>query len=158
MVPSRKNAKKRPREQRVAPRLNKEQEEAFRVAFGRAEKNGMIQIKDAKSALQSLGISVRTEDIISFLSPGNDTLDLSLFSEIASITLEQKQLSETAFDYFDRDGKGVICLEDLQRVTVELGEDYSDEMLHEMVDEADLSGEGFISKDDFYRIVRKINL
>ena len=119
---------------------------------------GSIEVNDAKLALQSLGVTIQKEDIHSFLSPAEDSLDLHLFSQIATIKLEQKQTSETAFALFDQNGKGVICLEDLQRICKELEEDFTNDDLQEMVDEADRSGEGFVSKLDFYRIIRMLNL
>jgi Ca2+-binding EF-hand superfamily protein len=119
---------------------------------------GSIDVQDAKSALESLGINIRRDEIFSFLSTAEDSLDLPLFSQIAAIKIEQKERSTTAFRLFDQDGKGVICFQDLQRVTLELGEDFTDEMLQEMVDEADRSSEGLITENDFYRIITKINL
>lgn len=119
---------------------------------------GFVGVNDAQLALQSLGVTIRNEDIHSFLSPAEDSLDLHLFSQITAIKLEQKQTSETAFALFDKDGKGVICLEDLQRICQELEEDFTNDDLQEMLDEADPSGEGFVSYHDFYQIIQKINV
>jgi centrin-1 len=180
-----KNPRKRTRGQHEIRQLSKEQEQAVSIAFhnadienegsfafpldifhhlqsltvkSRSRTTGSIEVNDAKLALQSLGVTIQKEDIHSFLSPAEDSLDLHLFSQIATIKLEQKQTSETAFALFDQNGKGVICLEDLQQICKELEEDFTNDDLQEMVDEADCSGEGFISKLDFYRIIRKLNL
>mmetsp|Transcript_17098 Transcript_17098/g.24711 ORF Transcript_17098/g.24711 Transcript_17098/m.24711 type:complete len:241 (-) Transcript_17098:249-971(-) len=83
------------------------------------------------------------------------------FVRMATSKLIQKQKAEKAFALFDRDGKGVIVLEDLQRVVQELDEkDMTTQDLEEMVSMAvPHEGEdGLILFADFCRIVRKINL
>ena len=43
----------------------------------------------------------------------------------------------------------------LKRVANELGENLTDEELQEMIDEADRDGDGAISQEEFYRVMRK---
>ena len=72
--------------------------------------------------------------------------------------MRQRNKANDAFRLFDKDGKGLVCLEDVTRVATELGESYSPEELEEMIHEADPSGEGLIDPEGFFRIVRKLNL
>jgi len=58
----------------------------------------------------------------------------------------------------DPDQKGLICLQDIQRAAQELGEDWTDEDISEMIQEADPSGEGLIEPDALFAIVRRVNL
>lgn len=94
----------------------------------------------------------------------------------------QQQLAYRVFDYLDPDGKGVVVVEDLQRAAPEFlwagdtvgevrnqkkkqkgyhggnNEDDDDDVLVEMIQLADSSGEGLLSREDFVRIARRINL
>ena len=63
-----------------------------------------------------------------------------------------------AFELFDKDKKGVVVLEDLQRVAQELDEDMSEEDLTEMIHFLDRSGDGILCQRDFVRLARKVNL
>ncbi|XP_025956017.1 centrin-2-like isoform X4 [Dromaius novaehollandiae] len=58
-----------------------------------------------------------------------------------------------AFKLFDHDGTGKISFEKLKLVAVEVGEDIMDEELQEMIDEADLDGDGQVNKQEFLRIL-----
>nr|XP_009688730.1 PREDICTED: centrin-1-like [Struthio camelus australis] len=57
------------------------------------------------------------------------------------------------FRLFDHDGTGKISFEKLKLVAVEVGEDITDEELQEMIDEADLDGDGQVNKQEFLRIL-----
>lgn len=52
-------------------------------------------------------------------------------------------------------GEGKISFEDLRSVARELGESMSDEELYEMIREADRDGDGYVSEEEFVRIIRK---
>nr|XP_013804537.1 PREDICTED: caltractin-like [Apteryx mantelli mantelli] len=58
-----------------------------------------------------------------------------------------------AFKLFDHDGTGKISFEKLKLVAVEVGEDITDEELQEMIDKADLDGDGQVNKQEFLRIL-----
>lgn len=72
--------------------------------------------------------------------------------------LLQKEKSKEAFLLFDEAGKGCVVLEDLQRISQELGENYTDEELEEMMVFADKKGDGLLRPKDFARIARQANL
>ncbi|KAF4681389.1 hypothetical protein FOZ62_024362, partial [Perkinsus olseni] len=50
---------------------------------------------------------------------------------------------------------GKITFRSLKRVSTELGENIQDDELMEMIEEADRSGDGSISFDEFYRVMRR---
>lgn len=56
---------------------------------------------------------------------------------------------------FDLERNGDIRLADLKRVAKELGEDISDEELKEIIQRADLDGDGKLTFDDFYNVIVK---
>jgi len=63
-----------------------------------------------------------------------------------------------SFELFDDDGKGTISFKDLKRVAQELGEDMTDTEIKEMINEADLDGDGEINPDEFLRILKRTKL
>jgi Ca2+-binding EF-hand superfamily protein len=85
-------------------------------------------------------------------------LDEEIFIKFGAIKLVQIEKAQKAFSLFDKDDKGVVVLEDLQRVAQELGEDLTNEELTEMVDLVDRSGDGLLSPNDFVKIAKKVNL
>jgi Ca2+-binding EF-hand superfamily protein len=123
---------------------------------------GSIRIKQAKYAMQSLGLQVNKEEIRPWLPVDkdgtSDMIDLVAFTQMAGSMIVQREKALKAFGLFDKDGKGLICLEDLQRAAQELGESMTDEELQEMLDEVDGSGEGFVDQEDFLLLARKVNL
>ena len=60
---------------------------------------------------------------------------------------------ERAFAMFDHDRKGYIVLEDLRRVSRDLGESgLEEDELNAMVNEFDYDGTGAVAKEAFYAI------
>lgn len=60
---------------------------------------------------------------------------------------------ERAFQMFDQDRKGYIVLEDLRRVSRDLGESgLEEDELNAMVNEFDYDGTGTVAKEAFYAI------
>ena len=57
-----------------------------------------------------------------------------------------------AFELFDEGQKGKIGLQDLERVARELGEGLQQEELVAMIEEFDLDGDGYISREEFLGI------
>lgn len=60
---------------------------------------------------------------------------------------------ERAYNLFDVDRKGYIVMEDLRRVSRELGESgLEEDEMHAMIDEFDYDGTGTVAKEAFYAI------
>lgn len=59
------------------------------------------------------------------------------------------------FRLFDDDDSGAITLNDLLRVARELGETMTQAELKEMIDRADLDGDGVISPEEFVNIMQR---
>mmetsp|Transcript_42024 Transcript_42024/g.69211 ORF Transcript_42024/g.69211 Transcript_42024/m.69211 type:complete len:102 (-) Transcript_42024:98-403(-) len=59
------------------------------------------------------------------------------------------------FKLFDEDSTGYITLRNLKKICQELGEDIPDEELKEMLEEADKDGDGVVSSDDFWNMMKK---
>ena len=68
---------------------------------------------------------------------------------------DTKEDAMRAFRQFDLDHQGKISKENLQSVARELGETMTDEVISEMITAADLDKDGFISEDEFLRVLKK---
>lgn len=94
------------------------------------------------------------------MSDDDDKIHLDVFTQLlAGPKLIQRQKALRAFELFDKEGKGVICVEDLQRVALELGEISMTQLqLEEMMNDADMEGQGFLNKEDFLAMAETLNL
>lgn len=63
-----------------------------------------------------------------------------------------------AFEMFDSRKQGKISLLDLRRVAEELGENITDDELHEMIKEADKNNDNFVDFHEFLAIMKKTAL
>jgi Ca2+-binding EF-hand superfamily protein len=57
------------------------------------------------------------------------------------------------FDLFDDEKTGYITLQNLKRVSKELGETMTEAELMEMIERADTDNDGKISPEDFYKVM-----
>mmetsp|Transcript_20909 Transcript_20909/g.27016 ORF Transcript_20909/g.27016 Transcript_20909/m.27016 type:complete len:209 (+) Transcript_20909:171-797(+) len=106
-----------------------------------------------------------------FSSSNSNNNDCKILSEalqtFAVNSWHQQQLAFQVFYFMDQGGKGVVVLEDLQQVAGEFlndsGGDAAGEIdLEELEDMMALAGsstsDGLLSKEDFVKIARKVNL
>ena len=109
--------------------------------------------------MQSLGLSVDKQQVKD-VADNNGMVHLEDFSVVlAGPKLVQRQQAQRAFELFDKDGKGLICVQDLQRVAVELGETSLTEIqLQDMIQYADAEGEGLLSKADFMALAESLDI
>ena len=80
------------------------------------------------------------------------------FLELLLVKMSEKDTKEDAmraFRQFDIDHQGRISFANLQAVARELGETMTDEEISEMITAADLDKDGFISEEEFLRILKK---
>lgn len=110
--------------------------------------------------LRALGQSpteAEVQDIIAEVDvDGTGKLDFPEFLAMVAGRLRDTDIVtevEAAFDAFDKDGDGQVNAEDLHTRAAELGDKISMEDVREMVREADLDGDGKISKDSFKRLM-----
>lgn len=78
-----------------------------------------------------------------------------------SVAWHRQERAERAFALLDVAAKGVVIVEDMRRGAEEVmqGDDkVTEEDLDEMMQEIDQSGDGLLTKEDFYRLAIKINL
>ena len=126
----------------------------------RNETNKELPISYAKTPLKQLQLTgLKTDDIRKYFNDDSlEKLDADMFLRFAADKTMQLEKANKAFQLMDEAQKGVVVIEDLQRVCIELGEDLTEEELVEMIEFADSTGEGLLSPEHFFRIAHKVNL
>jgi len=92
--------------------------------------------------------------------PSVESLDETSFIRFATMKRIQVDKALDVFEIMDKDKKGIIVVEDLERIANDLEEGMTREELEEMIVFADGSGsgDGFLTPQDLIRIARKVNL
>jgi len=114
------------------------------------------------SVLSALGFEPKKEEVKKMVADidkdGSGTIDFEEFLAMMTVKMSERDSREEimkAFRLFDDDETGKISFKNLKRVAKELGENMTDEELQEMIDEADRDGDGEVSEEEFYRIMKK---
>ncbi|XP_023172479.1 caltractin [Drosophila hydei] len=147
--------------------LSLEQKQDIKKAFDLfdTECTGFIEVKELRVAIRALGFEPNKEEIKNMM----DEIDKDKTGKIAfndflhlmRLKMSAKDAMQDllkAFSFFDDDRTGFISFNNLKRVATELGEKLTDEELQEMIDEADLSGSGEVSREEYLNMVKKTNL
>ena len=147
--------------------LTEEQRQEIKEAFDLFDTDGSgnIDAKELKVAMRALGFEPKKEEIkkmISEVDPhGEGLVPFDAFMDLMTTKMAERDPREEmlkAFRLFDEDESGKISFKNLKRVAKELGENMSDEEIHEMIEEADRDGDGEINEEEFVRIMKKTNL
>ncbi|MES1913736.1 MAG: hypothetical protein MHM6MM_005898 [Cercozoa sp. M6MM] len=127
-----------------------------------SDNSGTIDVREMRAAMRALGFDLKKEEIRDIMDDldkrPTDELSLDEFLRIATPRVAARDPKEEVakiFQLFDEDDTGYITFRNLKHVCSELGEDISDEEIQEMIDEADRSGQGRVTFDDFYKIMKK---
>lgn len=147
--------------------LSDEQKADIKEAFDLfdTEGTGTIDTKELKVAIRALGFEPKKEDIKKMVADvdkeGTGKISYADFLQLMTLKMTEKDSNEEilkAFRLFDDDDTGTISFKNLKRVAKELGENLTDEELKEMIEEADLDGDGEVNQDEFLRIMKKTSL
>merc|ERR1719245_121048 len=144
--------------ERYGSALDDKQVEQLKIAFNLfdSDHNGAIDRNEMQTVLKTLGQNIsqeETEDMMASVDLNNDgEIDFAEFVQmmenrmfLPSNTLEYQD----AFKFFDKNGDGAIDFNELKDVLLSLGEDFTEQDIHDMIDEADLSGSGKVNFDEF---------
>ncbi|CAG8706665.1 6417_t:CDS:2 [Funneliformis caledonium] len=162
----------RKKKQKINSGLTIEQQEEIREAFDLfdTEGKGIIDIKELKLAIRALGFDPpKKAELKSMVSniknqsseSGDNTIDFDNFNKMMTDKMSERNLNDEiikVFQSFDDDHTGKISFKNLKRVAKELGEEISDDHLREMIEEADLNGDGEVDEDEFMKLIKKTNL
>ncbi|XP_014811567.1 PREDICTED: caltractin-like [Calidris pugnax] len=142
----------------VTEEQRRELREAFEL-FDR-DRSGLMDVSDLKITVKALGCELRKEEVKRIISefseerPGK--LNFRSFLQVMTQKMAEPFLEEEVvkvFKVFDCDDTGKISFENLKVIAGEVGEEITDEELQEMIDEADVDGDGEVNEEEFLRIL-----
>ena len=126
-----------------------------------ANGDGYIDPDDLRITMNTLGYELNASEIqrlVMELDPENTgKIDMKNFADLIRQKMTEKDHIEQiqmAFEMLDTDKKGKITFSDLKKVAKELGENITDQELHEMINEADQDNDGEISFEEFVSVIR----
>ncbi|XP_073134384.1 uncharacterized protein [Henckelia pumila] len=126
----------------------------LRQAFGLFDINGdgSITIEELGSVLRSLYPNLTEDELRDMIhevdTDGNGTIEFPEFVNLMEMDADD-DLRE-AFNLFDKDKNGYISADELQQV---IGDALTDEEIVEIIQEADLDGDGQVNYEEFVKIM-----
>ena len=125
--------------------------------------DGVLNPLDIRSAMTSYGFTAKKETIFHIMAEYDETevgeLDFNTFLNMCSKNHSQKRESKNhirhIFLKYDRAKRGYFDINDLKRVSRELGEKVEDEVLEEMIKSVDSDMDGRVTFDDFHNAMTK---
>ena len=126
------------------------------------DSSGSIDYRELKAAMKALGVVVKKDELKKMItdvdSDGSGSVEFPEFLQMMTAKMgtgDTKEDVMKVFTMFDEVGTGKIDFKALKKVAKELGENLTDDELQGMLDHADKSNLGYVSKDDFYRLMKK---
>ena len=149
------------------PQIDDEQLEELKEAFHLfdTQHSGQIDCREFKAALRALGYEFKKSDVATCFheldkEPGTGRLNVDEFLRVVAPRLRDKSSREEVykvFKLFDEDNTGRISFKNLRKIAADVGEAIGDDELRDMIGEADRTGDGLITFEDFYRVMKKRN-
>ncbi|KAK5582715.1 hypothetical protein RB653_004300 [Dictyostelium firmibasis] len=118
--------------------------------------NGKMDYEQIKYAFRALGVEPTEETLESTKKKGQKSMTYNTFFDIVSPFIPKRDSMSTleqAFKLFDRDESGTITFQDLKSVAINIGEECSDKDLYDMIEFADIDGDGVINKSEFISLM-----
>ena len=130
--------------------LSEDQKAELKEAFDLfdVDGSGEIDFKELKAAFKALGFQVPKAELQKMF---ND-VDTDGSGQIGFDEFVQMMTAKTKMD---TRGSGRISFGELKAVAKELGESMTDDELQSMLAHGDKGGNGYVTPDDFYRILTK---
>jgi calmodulin len=146
----------------MADVLNETQVAEYQDAFSAldTDHDGFIASSQLGQILRSIGenpTDAEVQDMINEIDfDGNGSIEfpefLRMMAKKVSDLYAEDEIRE-AFQFFDRDGNGFITRHELKSVMMNLGEKLTDQECDQLVEEADLDGDGVINYEEFYYLM-----
>lgn len=147
--------------------LTPEQKQEIKDAFDSidSDRSGYIDIEELKIAMLALGIDTKKDDtskIIDDMDKNKDgKISCQEFIDLLTLQITDKDHTEEIKKIHANiadDSSQKINFNSLKALCNELGENISDDELKEMIEEADYDKDGEVDENDFFILMKKINV
>ncbi|XP_038890963.1 calmodulin-like protein 8 [Benincasa hispida] len=134
----------------------------FQEAFCLLDKDGdgCITIEELATAIRSLHHNPTEEELQMMMNEvdvnGNGSIEFGEFFNLMAKKMKENEAEEElseAFKLFDMDEDGYISPDELKHVMIHMVEKLTDEEVEQMVNEADLDGDGLIDYEEFVKMM-----
>ncbi|XP_071722374.1 calmodulin-6-like [Rutidosis leptorrhynchoides] len=146
----------------MADHFTDDQVYAFKEAFCLFDKDGdgSISTKELGTVMRALGQNPTEAEIQEMINEvdvdGSGAIDFPEFLNMMAKKMEdtnyEKELKE-AFRVFDKDQNGFISATELNHVMMNLGQKLNKQEVDQMIQEADIDGDGQINFNEFVRLM-----
>jgi len=143
------------------PGLSQEEIEELQEAFNLfdTDGSGTIDSAELRQAMESLGYKQKNKMVYQMIeNMKQKEINFDQFLDMMTARIgdgDNRDEILKVFRLFDTSDRGYISSDDLARVARELGETMTSAELKEMIDRADLDGDGVINPDEFINIMTK---
>ncbi|XP_056176286.1 caltractin [Syzygium oleosum] len=127
--------------------------------------SGTIDAKELNVAMRALGFEMTEEQINQMIADvdkdGSGSIDYDEFEHMMTAKIGERDMKEEltkAFRLIDQDNNGKISFQDIKRISKELGEQFTDREIEEMIEEADRDHDREVDMDEFFRMMRRTTL
>ncbi|XP_069114918.1 calmodulin-like isoform X2 [Argopecten irradians] len=142
--------------------LAEEQIEEYRMAFRVFDKDGdgTVSATELGTVMRSLGENPTEEELEALVlevdTDGNGTIEFDEFVRMMKKKDANKDSPEEifeAFRVFDREDRGYITVDELRHIMTNLGDKLPDEEVDEMIQLADIDGDGTVEYEEFVKML-----
>ena len=143
--------------------FSEEQIAEFKEAFALFDQDGdgTITLPELRTVMQSLGQNPTDQELIEVINEvdddGNQEIGFDEFLKLMARNMQdidEEKVINQGFAIFDANGDGSISIDDLRTITRSLGEELSEEELHEIIKDIDTNGDDMINFSEFSELVR----
>merc|ERR1712228_384518 len=124
------------------------------------DQNGAIDSNELQTVLKTLGQNIGKDEVQEMMSSVdmNDNGEIEFLEFVQMMENRMFLPSNTteyqdAFKFFDKNGDGYIDFGELKDVLLSLGEDFVDQDIKDMIDEADTTGNGKVGFHEFLKMM-----
>ncbi|KAJ8764401.1 hypothetical protein K2173_006141 [Erythroxylum novogranatense] len=144
--------------------LTSQKRQEIREAFELfdTDNSGTIDAKELNVAMRALGFEMTEEQISQMIADvdkdGSGAIDFDEFVHMMTAKIGERDTKEEmkrAFHIIDQDNNDKISVADIKRTAKELGENFTDREIEEMVEEADRDRDGEVNLEEFMKMMRK---
>ena len=122
--------------------------------------NELEAARELKAAMKALGVVVKKEELRKMITDvdadGSGSVEFPEFLTMMTAKMndnDSREEIQKVYKMFTDSGK--LEFKDFKKIAKELGENMGDDDLHSMFEHADHSNLGYVSLDDFYRLMKK---